>query len=374
MAITKVTTDGIDMSGNTGGLTWVKGTTAQRTTTTLGDLRANTETNRVEIYTDQTGTSEWRNLKEEGVSTLIDFLVVAGGGGTGQNRGTGGGGAGGLRTSFGSSSTDSKFSVSLNTSYTIEIGAGGAATSSTTGGTGGDSQFATITSAGGGGGGVGYTAPAVNGGNGGSGGGAGSAAGSLGTAGTATPAGQGNDGGAANSNTNNEGAGGGGGAGAVGGAGGINIGGAGGAGVIVNILPSTDAGTGNAEVGEVVGTDVYYAGGGGGGYNNNTDGSGTQGAGGIGGGGNGGGGKLAVATYTATDGDNNTGGGAGGPGGNTISPAKAGGSGVVILRYPSTLTLNIVSGTLTQPTGSPFTDGSDLVSVFKSNSGVINFT
>ena len=39
MATTKVTTDVIDMSGNTGGLTWVKGTTAQRTTTTIGDLR-----------------------------------------------------------------------------------------------------------------------------------------------------------------------------------------------------------------------------------------------------------------------------------------------------------------------------------------------
>ena len=80
MSTNKVTTNVIDMSGNTGGLTWAKGTTAQRTTTTLGDLRANTDTNKVEIYTDQTGTSEWRNLKEEGLSYDVNFLVVGGGG------------------------------------------------------------------------------------------------------------------------------------------------------------------------------------------------------------------------------------------------------------------------------------------------------
>eukprot|EP01049_Picozoa_sp_SAG25_P021459 SAG25_NODE_7974_length_447_cov_174.199634_1_plen_59_part_10 len=59
MATTKVTTDVIDMSGNAGGLTWVKGTTAEREATPstgVGTLRENTETNRTEIYTDQTGT------------------------------------------------------------------------------------------------------------------------------------------------------------------------------------------------------------------------------------------------------------------------------------------------------------------------------
>ena len=116
MATTNVTTDVIDMSGNAGGLTWVKGTTAQRTTTTLGDLRENTETNRTEVYTDETGTSEWRNLKEAGVSTSIDFLIVAGGGGSAENRGTGGGGAGGVKTSFGPSAGESSAAIALLTS------------------------------------------------------------------------------------------------------------------------------------------------------------------------------------------------------------------------------------------------------------------
>ena len=85
MATTKVTTNVIDMKDNTGGLTWVKGTTAQRTTTTIGDLRENTETYRAEIYTDQTGTAAWRNLKESAIdnSFTVNFLVVAGGGGGG---------------------------------------------------------------------------------------------------------------------------------------------------------------------------------------------------------------------------------------------------------------------------------------------------
>jgi len=86
MATTKVTTDVIDMSGNAGGLTWVKGTTAQRTTTTIGDLREDTDTKRTQVYTDQSGTAEWRNLKEEGVSISVDFLVVAGGGGSWRRR------------------------------------------------------------------------------------------------------------------------------------------------------------------------------------------------------------------------------------------------------------------------------------------------
>jgi len=56
MATTKVTTDVIDMSGNAGGLTWVKGTTAQRPSGVIGEIRENTETNRTEVYTNQVGT------------------------------------------------------------------------------------------------------------------------------------------------------------------------------------------------------------------------------------------------------------------------------------------------------------------------------
>ena len=99
MATTKVTTDVIDMSGNAGGLTWVKGTTAQRTTTTIGDLREDTDTKRTQVYTDQTGSSEWRNLKEETaiIPFNVEYLIVAGGGAGGQ---LGGGGAGGLLTNY----------------------------------------------------------------------------------------------------------------------------------------------------------------------------------------------------------------------------------------------------------------------------------
>ncbi len=68
MALTKVTTNVIDMSGNAGGLVWVKGTTAAQPAGTLGELREDTDTKRTEVYTDETGVAEWRNLKEEDVS------------------------------------------------------------------------------------------------------------------------------------------------------------------------------------------------------------------------------------------------------------------------------------------------------------------
>ena len=64
MATTKVTTDVIDMSGNAGGLTWVKGTTVQQPSGVIGEIREDTDTKRTQVYTDQTGSSEWRNLKE----------------------------------------------------------------------------------------------------------------------------------------------------------------------------------------------------------------------------------------------------------------------------------------------------------------------
>ena len=42
MATNKVTTNVIDMSGNTGGLVWAQGTKAQRPAGVAGDLRLNT--------------------------------------------------------------------------------------------------------------------------------------------------------------------------------------------------------------------------------------------------------------------------------------------------------------------------------------------
>ena len=64
MATTKVTTDVIDMSGNAGGLTWVKGTTAQQPSGVIGEIREDTDTKRTLVYTNQTGSSEWRNLRK----------------------------------------------------------------------------------------------------------------------------------------------------------------------------------------------------------------------------------------------------------------------------------------------------------------------
>ncbi len=55
MATTKVTTDVIDMSGNAGGLTWVKGTTAQQPSGVIGEIREDTDTKRTQVYTNQLG-------------------------------------------------------------------------------------------------------------------------------------------------------------------------------------------------------------------------------------------------------------------------------------------------------------------------------
>ena len=158
MATTKVTTDVIDMSGNAGGLTWVKGTTAQRTTTTIGDLREDTDTKRTQVYTDQTGTAEWRNLKEAAVTSSLDseYLVVAGGGGAGSSsQGGGGGGAGGYLTNY----AGTKITLQSATAYSITVGTGGAGLPNEGSGTaasGGNSILSgsgitTITASGGGG-------------------------------------------------------------------------------------------------------------------------------------------------------------------------------------------------------------------------------
>ena len=81
MATNKVTTNVIDMSGNTGGLVWAKGTKAQRPTGVAGDLRLNTTDSRLE-YKDN---ADWKRFSEGAASPTpdfqADFLVVGGGGG-----------------------------------------------------------------------------------------------------------------------------------------------------------------------------------------------------------------------------------------------------------------------------------------------------
>jgi len=108
---------------------------------------------------------------------FVDYLVVAGGGGSGRER-AGGGGAGGYRTNLGTSGANSAqeatifYSALRSTTVTITVGAGGTGVGGSTfgrGGVGVDSTFSTITSAGGGGG--GGNATTMTGGAGGSGGG-----------------------------------------------------------------------------------------------------------------------------------------------------------------------------------------------------------
>ena len=264
-----------------------------------------------------------------------EYLVVAGGGGGGLGNGSyreggGGGGAGGYRTGT--------FTFAPSTQYTLAVGAKGIGkvTGSTGyGANGGDSILDTITSKGGGGG-----APHdANGVAGGSGGGAGC----QGTSGgTATPSGQGNNGGQGYVGSA-AGAGGGGGAGGAGsnGTSGAN-GGPGGAGISSSISGSAF---------------VYAAGGGGGGH------IGSGAAGGVGAGR--GGGQQAQVTPTAAS--DNTGSGGGG-GTDNDKPGKDGGSGVVILKYPSnkiiTTSGSLVSTTSTAVAGykiTTFTAGSGTV-------------
>lgn len=262
----------------------------------------------------------------------MSFLVVAGGA-SGGRQNAGGGGAGGLRTSYGGSSgggssAESDITLAAGT-YTITVGAGGAAlTTNGVGNNGVDSSIAasgltTITSIGGGGG-YGFTYSSNNANSGGSGGGAGTTGSNSASGFGSGTANQGFDGGARFATVNTYAGGGGGGASQAGQAStGQEDGGDGGNGLSVSI-------TGSA---------VTYAGGGGGGGNT------TVGAGGSGGGTAGGLGSGSVADASA-----NTGGGSGGTRDNVT--AGSGGSGVVILR----LATSEYSGTTT---GSPTvtTDG-----------------
>ena len=64
MALTKVSTGVVDMSGNTGGLVIAKGTDAQQPTcdaSILGSIRENTDENKVEVCT----STGWQFLQEQ---------------------------------------------------------------------------------------------------------------------------------------------------------------------------------------------------------------------------------------------------------------------------------------------------------------------
>jgi hypothetical protein len=277
------------------------------------------------------------SISSNGPTLQAEYLVVGGGGGGGLGNGPyreggGGGGAGGYRTGT--------LTFAYSTQYTLAVGAKGIGkvTGSTGYGTnGGDSILDTITSKGGGGG-----APHdANGLAGGSGGGAGC----QGTSGgTATPSGQGNNGGQGYVGSA-AGAGGGGGAGGAGsnGTSGAN-GGPGGAGISSSISGSAF---------------VYAAGGGGGGH------VGSGAAGGVGAG-RGGGQQAGVTPTAASD---NTGSGGGG-GTDNDKPGKDGGSGVVILKYPSNKTIT-TSGSLVSTTSTAVAGYK--ITTFTAGSGTVTF-
>lgn len=271
----------------------------------------------------------------QSVPLSIEYLVIGGGASGGYTRAFsagGGGGAGGYRCSVsgessgGGASAESPVAGFIGVEYPLTVGAGGAASGGTfaidNGNYGFLSRFGSVIARGGGGGNNSAASTLLRGGSGG--GGASVSNTVTGTGGIAT-ANQGYDGGDGLAiGTSNRGAGGGGGAGAVGVDGASDVGGNG----------------GNGVTSSVTGTSVTRAGGGGGctSYNSVAAGGATQGSGGSGGGGSA---VASTSTSNATSesGAANTGGGGGGvsqvdPATYTPGYSGAGGSGIVILKYP----------------------------------------
>ena len=280
-------------------------------------------------------------------SNAVEYLVVAGGGGSGgygtdgsKLQGGGAGGAGGWRSFTALPSANplnSPEAVPVSAqAYPITVGGAGAGdpANSSGGSRGSNSVFSTIISTGGGGGGSKNSPPPACGASkpgGSGGGGAGKVMtqsvdqGGTGNTPPVSPS-QGSTGGngarRAASPNNNSGAGGGGGASAVGTtAPTCSVDGkAGGDGAFV---PDTFFGPTAPSYGTPgPASGRYFSGGGGGG----AGGTGSPGAGGAGGGGTGGGSSPSANVAGTT----NTGGGGGGP---TNTSSVNGGSGIVVIRY-----------------------------------------
>ena len=274
---------------------------------------------------------------------LVDFLVVAGGGGAGQTPGssgtyaTGGGGAGGLRTSYGPSGggngPEPILSLTKGTTYTITVGGGGAAGSAggATNGVNSSISGTGITTISCLGGGAGFYSQQQNSlglngvGNGGSGGGMSyfMYVDRFRGFGTVNQGYNGDRGTVA---------------GTISGSGG----GAGGPG-------GHDAPGGIGVSSSITGTATYYAGGG-------AAGSGISHSGGLGGGGS-----------KNTSGTSNTGGGGGGNqgSGTGATSSGAGGSGVIIIRAPQAAA---------STTGSPGVSNDGIYTVYRfTGDGSITF-
>ena len=280
----------------------------------------------------------------------IDYLVVAGGGGGARSAFTTGGASGG---GGGAGEFLYKTSQTLTTEgsgYTVTVGDGGNAGVSGVSATNGGNSVFIDTTLGGGYGGTGNSGTYSPGASGGSGGGSGINGSTVyaGGSSTATSPGLGNAGGASTSASSAYGAGGGGGAGTAGSNGTSSTGGNGGTGVQNSITS----------------TATFYAGGGGGGsFNNNNVGSGGSGVGGN-----------ANARAAGSPGASNTGSGGGGGSysGSAHTNGAPGGSGIVILRFP---TADVASYTATGLTPTETTDGTDTILSFTTvGTGTITFT
>ena len=264
------------------------GNTASRPATGQpGEIRFNTDNGEMEFWSTTSTPAQWRKVRQGELPAFsVRYLIAAGGGAGGASDSSwvcgGGGGAGGYLAASNVTST-----FSLNTAYTVTVGAGGArtvvlsATNRPAGNDGGNSVLGSLTAIGGGGGGGGqmgnYTMSEANGQNGGSGGGV-SGYGNYGSGnviGNGT-SGQGYNGGGPANNHNYCGGGG-------GGAGGVGVDGGS---AIVSLDTGGDGGPGVSN--DITGTAVIYCAGGGGGtyttYNESAQGKGgSNGAGGRGG-------------------------------------------------------------------------------------------
>jgi hypothetical protein len=279
----------------------------------------------------------------------VNYLVVAGGGGSAGSL-SGGGGAGGYRTTVGRSGGDtnpeSTKTVNLNTPYTITIGGGGSASSTAVvGGNGINSIFADILSLGGGGGG---TWASGNGATGGSGGGGAARNTSSSVGGSGLQGFSGGSSGNVNYNQIATSCGGGGAGGAGQGGNNQTIGYSGGTGIqsnITGVQVFRAGGGGGFNYGSSIqfntlsGGNGGTGGGGGGGSLSESSSVGTGGIGGGNGATNGG-----TENYNGGNGGANSGGGGGGAsivGGGT---GGLGGSGVVVIKISNAYLAQFSSG------------------------------
>jgi len=268
----------------------------------------------------------------------VDFLIIAGGGGT--TNLSGGGGAGGYRTSVGTTggggATESTQSLFTFTEYSVTIGAGGAIGEfNQTGFPGSNSVFNAVTCVGGGGGGTRLSSTSSRM-NGGSGGGGASYNGSM--LGGTPVSGQGYRGGNSTSPGNFYTQAGGGGAGSSG----VDVTG--------NSIVTGSLG-GNGISSNITGTSVFRAGGGSGLGMGSASSGGTRG-------------EIFGGTL-ADNGAPNTGAGAGGANGDP----RTGGSGIVILRYPSQHSIELGAGL----SGSTAVVGANKVTQITAGTGNISF-